>query len=142
MLLAISVFWLSATIELHNHIRDYESDMKAGLRTTACVLGLDNSEKIARTLTALFPLTILPLLYSSTPLMFFIPASLGYCILFTQRNNPKVLYSYANVVYAFLCFSQGVILLSLIFAIFAFVLEALSSILSYVLGCSVIRAGR
>jgi 4-hydroxybenzoate polyprenyltransferase len=142
MLLAISVFWLSATIELHNHIRDYESDMNAGLKTTACVLGLENSEKIARVLTALFPLTILPLLYSSTPLMFFVPATLGYGILFIQRNNPKVLYSYANVAYAFLCFSQGVILLSLIFAMFTFLWEILSSILSYVLGCSVIRTGR
>ena len=142
MLLAISVFWLSATIELHNHIRDYECDLKAGLRTTACVLGLDKSEKIARILTALFPLTILPLLYSNTPLMFFIPASLGYGLLFTQRNNPKVLYSYANVVYAFLCLSQGVILLSLMFSAFAFIMDVLSSLISYVLGCSVIKARR
>ena len=142
LLLSISVFWLSATIELHNHIRDYESDLKAGLRTTACVIGLENSEKVARTLAALFPLTILPLLYSNTPLMFFIPASLGYGLLFIQRNNPKVLYSYANVVYAFLCLSQGVILLSLIFSLFTFILDALSSLLSYVLGCSVIRVRR
>jgi 4-hydroxybenzoate polyprenyltransferase len=142
LLLAISIFWLSATIELHNHIRDYECDLKAGLRTTACVLGLENSEKIARILTALFPLTILPLLYSNTPLMFFISASLGYGLLFAQRNNPKVLYSYANVAYSFLCLSQGVILLSLIFSLFTFILDTLSSLLSYMLGCSVIRVKR
>lgn len=45
-ILAVIFFLVSILAELTQHIRDYESDLKAGLRTTVCVIGKKASEKL------------------------------------------------------------------------------------------------
>ncbi|MFW9805428.1 MAG: UbiA family prenyltransferase, partial [Candidatus Thorarchaeota archaeon] len=98
-LIAVSIFFLSVTIELWNHIIDYKSDMKARLKTAVCVLGLERSERIAKILAMLFPLTLIPLYHSSTYFLHFLVATSVYLIIFVKRARPSVLYSYANLFY-------------------------------------------
>ena len=54
--IAIAIFYHSLTRQLQNHIWDYEGDKKANLRTTACVLGKEMTEKILTVMVVLFPL--------------------------------------------------------------------------------------
>jgi 4-hydroxybenzoate polyprenyltransferase len=102
LLIAISIFFLSVTIELWNHIEDYESDMMARLKTTVCVLGLEKSERIAKVLAILFPLTLVPLYHSGAYFLPFIVSTSVYFIIFIRRTQPTVLYSYANMLYGVL----------------------------------------
>ncbi len=99
LLIAISIFCLSVTIELWNHIADYTSDMKARLKTTVCVLGPEKSEKAAKILSLLFPLTLVPLYYSGKYFLPFIGVTSLYLLIIAKRTNPSVLYSYANMLY-------------------------------------------
>ncbi len=99
LLIAISIFCLSVTIELWNHIADYTSDMKAHLKTTVCVLGLEKSEKTAKILSLLFPLTLVPLFYSGEYFLPFIAVTSLYLFIIAKRTIPSVLYSYANMLY-------------------------------------------
>lgn len=48
-LMALSVTLYSFALELRNHLGDYESDLKAGLKTTPIVLGKKASEKLVVT---------------------------------------------------------------------------------------------
>ena len=98
-LIAVSIFFLSVTIELWNHIADYKSDMKARLKTAVCVLGLERSEKIAKFLAMLFPLTLVPLYHSGAYFLHFIAVTSAYLIIFVRRASPSVLYSYDNLLY-------------------------------------------
>ena len=52
-LVAFSVFYLSVMLETRNHLEDYQSDSRAGLRTTVCFLGYKNSERFLRCLELL-----------------------------------------------------------------------------------------
>jgi 4-hydroxybenzoate polyprenyltransferase len=99
LLIALSVFFLSVTIELWNHIADYKSDMKARLKTAVCVLGLEKSEKVVKVLAVLFPLTLVPLYHSGAYFLHFIAATFIYLLIFARRTIPSVLYSYANLLY-------------------------------------------
>ena len=108
VLIAISIFSLSATIELWNHIADYKSDMKARLKTAVCVLGLEKSERIAKILAVLFPLTLVPLYHNGAYFLPFIAVTSLYLLVFARRTSPSVLYTYANLLY-------GVILILAIF---------------------------
>jgi 4-hydroxybenzoate polyprenyltransferase len=99
LLIAISIFCLSVTIELWNHIADYGSDMKARLKTTVCVLGPEKSEKTAKILSMLFPLTLVPLYYGGEYFLPFIAVTSLYLLIIAKRTIPSVLYSYANMLY-------------------------------------------
>lgn len=54
-LITFSVFYLSIILELRNHLEDYEVDKRAGLRTTVCVFGYQNSEKLLKYLVIFYP---------------------------------------------------------------------------------------
>ena len=59
-LIALSVFCLSIIAEMRNHLEDYQSDLKSGLKTTVCVLGYKNSEIFLKYFSLFFPLILLP----------------------------------------------------------------------------------
>ena len=99
VLLTFSVFFLSILIELWNHISDYESDMKAMLKTTVCVLGLEKSVKIAIVLSLLFPVTLFPLYYGKGYMLRFVFATTVYSLLIYWKKSPTFLFSYANLLY-------------------------------------------
>ncbi|VUT27529.1 MAG: prenyltransferase [Candidatus Syntrophoarchaeum sp. GoM_oil] len=46
LLIALSIFVYSITIELKNHMKDYDSDLAAGTITTACWLGIDKTKQL------------------------------------------------------------------------------------------------
>jgi len=73
-LIAFSIFYFSAIAEFRNHFEDYETDKKADLRTTVCVLGYKNSENLLRYLTFLSPLILFPnfLIYEKYSFLFLI----------------------------------------------------------------------
>ncbi|MHA1638105.1 MAG: UbiA prenyltransferase family protein [Candidatus Thorarchaeota archaeon] len=93
LLIAVSIFVLSITVELWNHIIDFESDSKAQVRTTACVLGLDRSEKVTRILSFIFPITILPLFLDGTNIFLFIVTTTVYMAILLRKAAPSLLYS-------------------------------------------------
>ncbi len=102
ILLTISFFLLSILIQLWNHILDYEGDMKAMLRTTVCVLGLEKSMKIAIALSLVFPITILPLYYINGHLLHYISTTSLYILLFLRKRSPTILFSYSNLMYGYI----------------------------------------
>jgi len=102
VILAISVFILSILIQLWNHILDYEGDMKAKLRTTACVIGLEKSMKITMALSLLFPVTLLPLYYINGHLFLLIIATSLYIPLILWKRSPVFLFSFANLLYGYI----------------------------------------
>lgn len=74
-LLAFSFFYFSIILELRNHLDDYGADKKAGLKTTVCLLGCKNSEKILKYLVIFYPLSIFPvylLFFNQYLILFFI----------------------------------------------------------------------
>ncbi|MFX1368558.1 MAG: UbiA prenyltransferase family protein [Promethearchaeota archaeon] len=99
LLIAVSIFFLSVTIELWNHIADYQTDMKACLQTAVCVLGLERSKKIAGILAMLFPLTLVPLYYGGPYFKPFIAVTSIYYVILSRKTGPSVLYTYANLLY-------------------------------------------
>ncbi|ASJ03244.1 4-hydroxybenzoate polyprenyltransferase [Thermococcus profundus] len=64
-LIALSVTLYSFALELRNHLGDYESDLKAGLKTTPVVLGKKVSEKLVVTFSWA---SIILLMVALTPL--------------------------------------------------------------------------
>lgn len=60
-LIALSVFYLSIIAEMRNHLEDYQSDLKSGLKTTVCLLGYKNSEIFLKYLSLFYPFILLPL---------------------------------------------------------------------------------
>ena len=62
-LIALSIFYFSVTLELRNHIEDYEIDKEAGLNTTVVFLGREKSEKLLRYLAVFYPLTLFPIFF-------------------------------------------------------------------------------
>lgn len=70
--LSFSIFYLSLTLELRNHLEDFDSDNEANLRTFVCVFGKNFSEKLLRSLALVFPLTILPVFLLNFPQYLFV----------------------------------------------------------------------
>ncbi len=100
--LFISVFYFSVILELRNHIEDYESDKKTGLRTTACALGINTSKKIAYYLSLLFPLSVLPVFWAinrSELFLLFLTASAVFCLAFRITTHYRILDIYSNLSY-------------------------------------------
>jgi len=102
LLVALSIFILSITIELWNHIIDFESDSRAQVRTTAFVLGLDKSERIARIFGLIFPVTILPLFLDGAYIFLFLATTSIYIVILLRKAAPAKLYSSeATALYAY-----------------------------------------
>ena len=115
LLISISIFILSMAIELWNHIIDFDSDLKARLRTTVCVIGLNKSERFARILAMIFPLTFLPMLHRDWYFLVFIAATSTYILIYLKGLFPPLLYSSeATVLYMYAIFLYGLILVSVI----------------------------
>lgn len=73
LLIAGAITLYSFALELRNHLKDYESDAAAGLRTTPVVIGKETSERlvVAFSLAAIGLLTYIqhPLFLMATPLL-------------------------------------------------------------------------
>jgi len=115
-LFAFSIFYFSVMLELRNHIEDYETDKKAGLRTTVCVLGYEKSERLLRYLAVLYPLTILSL-YLLTYQRYFVlflvfTAIFLFIFLFKKDSkivrNYKVLDAYATLSFVLLLIENNI----------------------------------
>ena len=106
-LITLSIFYLSVILELRNHLEDYQSDLKANLKTTACFLGFKKTEKILRYLAIFYPLILLPLFLSQNffLILFFI-ATLSFLISFLLSQNQILGKNYRIFdLYAFFSFS-------------------------------------
>jgi len=93
-IIAISIFYFSIILELRNHIEDYKSDKKAGLKTTVCVLGLNTSKKITYFLSLLFPLLLLPIFYainSHTIFSLFLVITAIFYLTFHNKKSYRIL---------------------------------------------------
>jgi len=92
LLVALSIFILSITIELS----------RAQVRTTAFVLGLDKSERIARIFGLIFPVTILPLFLDGAYIFLFLATTSIYIVILLRKAAPAKLYSSeATALYAY-----------------------------------------
>jgi 4-hydroxybenzoate polyprenyltransferase len=81
-LIAVALLLYSFAMELRNHLEDYESDLKANLRTTPIIIGKDLSKKFVYIFSTLPILIMLYLLH---------PFSLVVgMVAFNTRGNPKV----------------------------------------------------
>jgi 4-hydroxybenzoate polyprenyltransferase len=103
-LIALSFFYLSVIFEMRNHLEDYDSDFKAGVRTTACYLGYENSKKFLNTLSFLYPFFLFPpfIFLSKSFILFFIIWSLIFILLFFVKRNYVIIDTYYPIVPYFL----------------------------------------
>ncbi len=111
VLIATSIFHFSMILELRNGIEDYEGDRKAGLRTTACTLGLSKSKKITYFFSLLFPLTLFPVYYIVSNyilLLLFSIMTVIFYLAFYNVGSYRVLDIYASISYSLIVL--GVIL--------------------------------
>jgi len=100
ILVAISIFYFSLILELRNHIEDYESDKKAGLKTTVCMFGLDTSKKLTHFLSLLFPLSLLPVFFTiNRHTTLFLAITAVFCLMFCTQKSYRVLDIYSNLSY-------------------------------------------
>ena len=92
-LIAFSIFYLSTMLEMRNHLDDYQSDFRAGLKTSVCFLGYKNSETLLRYLTIFYPLTLLPIfsLISFKFLLFFFFFTLLFLLLYLFKKNYQII---------------------------------------------------
>ena len=86
-LIGLSIFWFSAIIELKNHLRDYEGDKKAGLKTTVCVLGKERAELLLKFLEIFYPLTIFPIFLFSENLILIMLFAIISGMSLIKKNN-------------------------------------------------------
>ncbi len=100
ILIAISMFYFSLILELRNHIEDYESDKKAGLKTTVCMLGLDTSKKLTHSLSLLFPFSLLPVFFTiNRHTTMFLATTAVFYLMFCTKKSYRVLDIYSNLSY-------------------------------------------
>ncbi len=118
LLVSVSIFVLSVIVELGNHIIDFESDLKARVRTTVCTIGLKKSKRITRILALIFPLTFLPLYINGMYFLLFIVVTSMYSMIILRSNGPTLLYSSeVTISYLYANFLYGIILVSKIIGI-------------------------
>jgi len=100
-LIALSIFYLSAMLELRNHWEDYQSDFRAGLQTTACFLGYKNSENLLKYLSFFYPLILFPIFFliSQEFLLLFLIATVFFISLFLFSRNYRIVDAYAIISY-------------------------------------------
>lgn len=115
-LMAFSVFYLSVTLELRNHLEDYKTDKEAGLKTTVCVLGYEKSERLLRYLAIFYPLILTPLffLFLNQYFFLFFIFSLIFLFLFLLSKNYQLIKNYrlmdAYTIFSFCLVSAAIIL--------------------------------
>lgn len=105
-----SIFYFSILAELRNHLEDYETDKKAGLKTTVCALGLKNSENLLKYLAVFSPLVIFPIFLFTSQIYFF--SFLIFTLLFLFFFFPEKNY---RIMDAYLFLSLGLVLLEKFF---------------------------
>lgn len=95
-LIALSIFYLSVMLEMRNHWEDYQSDFRAGLKTTACFLGYKNSENLLRYLGFFYPLVLFPPFYliSGNFLIFFLILTIFFLFLFFLKRKFLIMDTY------------------------------------------------
>lgn len=99
-LIALSIFYLSVTFEMRNHLEDYQSDLRAGLKTTVCFLGYKNSEILLKYLSLFYPLILLPVFYIifqeySFLAWLFLVLTIIFLLLFIFKRNYRIRGAYA-----------------------------------------------
>ncbi len=94
--IGFSIFYLSITLELRNHLEDYDSDKLAGINTTVCFLGYNKSEKLLASLAFLYPLFLLPifLLLPNLYLFLFLILTFVFLLFFLAGKNYKIIKNY------------------------------------------------
>jgi len=105
-LLAFSVFYLSVMLETRNHLEDYQSDFRAGLKTTVCFLGYKNSENFLKYLIFFYPLVLLSVFFL-LPSDFLLPLlilSIIFLLLFMFKKNYRIVDAYAIFSYIIISF--------------------------------------
>ncbi len=112
-LMAFSIFYLSIILELRNHLEDYATDEEAGLRTTVCVFGYQNSEKLLRYLAIFYPLILLPIfsLFFPQYLFLFFFFTIVFLFLFLLSKNYRLIKNY-RVLDAYAFFSLLLLLIA------------------------------
>lgn len=100
-LIALSLFCFSIIQELRNHIEDYESDKKAGLKTTVCVLGLEKSKKLVDLLIILLSIILFSIFFF-VQINFFIILTLIFYLIYTIKKNYRILDIYVGISYGLL----------------------------------------
>lgn len=120
-LVALSVFYLSATIEMRNHLEDYQSDLRASLKTTVCFLGFKNSEILLKYLCLFYPLILLPVCfiifqeYDFLALLFLILTAV-FLFLFLFKRNYQIVGAYAyRIMDGYAVLSYVIILLAALY---------------------------
>ena len=96
MLLIASIFFYSMCFELGNHVRDYHYDLVAGLKTSAIIMGYENSVKIngAFALTGLLLSTLALIALSNEYLLVFIAQFLMLGLLVLKFSSLRLKHSY------------------------------------------------
>ena len=99
-LIALSLFYLSVTLEIRNHLEDYQSDLQAGLKTTVCLLGYENSEILLKYLGLFYPLILLPVFYIifqkySFLAWLFLVLTIIFLLLFIFKRNYQIMGAHA-----------------------------------------------
>jgi len=95
-LIAFSFFYLSVMYEMRNHIEDFDSDLKAGLKTTACYLGYEKSKRFLNILHLFYPsFLFLPFIFLQKIFLFaFIFWSFIFLSLFFIKRNYVIMDTY------------------------------------------------
>jgi 4-hydroxybenzoate polyprenyltransferase len=95
-LLGFSFFYLSVMAELRNHLEDYETDKKGGLKTVVSVLRYEISKVLLDFLAIFFPLILFPVFLFFSLKYFFLFLILTSIFLFTFffRKKYKSLKNY------------------------------------------------
>jgi len=107
-LIGFSFFYLSVMAELRNHLEDYETDKKAGLKTVVAVLKYQISKGLLDFLAIFFLLILLPVFLSISLeiFFFFLILSFLFLFLFLSKRDYKNLGNYRimdiYVVFSFL----------------------------------------
>ena len=98
-LIAFSLFCFSIILGLRNQFEDYNADKKAGLKTTACILGYEKSEKLLRFLAIFYPLSLFPifLLIPQQYFFSFLIFTSVFIFLFLFSRNYKLVKNYKTL---------------------------------------------
>ena len=106
-LIAFSIFYLSVMLETRNHLEDYQSDFRAGLQTTVCLLGYKKSENFLKYLALFYPFPLFWafLSLSSGFLFSFLALSIFSLLLFMFKKNYRIIDTYAIFSYLIIAFA-------------------------------------
>lgn len=105
--IAFSIFYLSTMLETRNHLEDYQSDFRAGLRTTVCFLGYKKSESFLKYLAFFYPFVLLLvfLFFPSKFLSLFFILTIFFLLPFVFKKNYRIIDAYAIFSYIIIAFA-------------------------------------